>query len=84
MSQQLKEEIKTRTKEIYDLENRLQSLQIAQSAPVADGFNSAMDFIEATRDYHQVKERAIIFRFYSGLAREPPRGYFLSGTTKFA
>ena len=55
MSQQLKEEIKTRTKEIYDLENRLQSLQIAQSAPVADGFSSAVDFIEATRDYHQAE-----------------------------
>jgi len=53
MTNQLTQEIQTRNREIRDLEKRLEALQTAQPAPVADEFDSATDFMQATRDYHQ-------------------------------
>jgi hypothetical protein len=48
----LSQEIASRTAEILKLEDRLQALQIAAAAPVADEFDNATDFMQAMRDHH--------------------------------
>jgi uncharacterized coiled-coil DUF342 family protein len=48
----LREEIDQRTAEIGKLEARLKALQSVPAAPVADRFDSPMDFMQAMREYH--------------------------------
>jgi hypothetical protein len=48
----LSQEIASRTAEILKLEERLQALQIPAAAPVADGFDSATEFMQAMREHH--------------------------------
>lgn len=52
MSSQLTNEIDSRALEISQLENRLKALQVTPTAPIADEFDSALEFMDAMRTYH--------------------------------
>jgi hypothetical protein len=52
MTSQLTNEIDSRALEIFKLEERLKELQITAAAPVADEFDSALEFMDAMRSYH--------------------------------
>ena len=52
MTSQLTNEIDSRALEISKLEDRLKALQVTPTAPIADEFDSATEFMQAMREHH--------------------------------
>lgn len=52
MTSQLTNEIDSRALEISKLEDRLKALQVTPTAPIADQFDSATEFMQAMREHH--------------------------------